>query len=158
MIDFDGFDLALISRIRSAWYTDATCQTLKSDSLPPTMPADVVACPSNPLDSGTSEWCKEAYKVINLNLPFPNCGVPPSLPPSNDQCVAPTGGPDYGGSKWICLADGNGSGSYVATKLTAWNNAACLSRNSRDCVWSSKECCEKLIATADGSTPYFEVC
>lgn len=76
------------------------------------------------------------------------------MPPST--CKATTGGPQYGGSKWICLADGNGSGNYVPVKLTANDNAACYSTNSADCVWTSKDCCEAIAASADGSTPYFE--
>lgn len=72
------------------------------------------------------------------------------------SCAAPKGGPDFGGSSFVCIKQGEGSEGYLAVKISAWNQAACLSKNSKDCHWTSLECCKGLVGSADGTTPYVE--
>ncbi|KAI9021857.1 hypothetical protein DFJ74DRAFT_670740 [Hyaloraphidium curvatum] len=134
------------------WFSDAGCSVLKPLAKPALQMVPGALCPPG---GGPVPWCKEAWQQLYLNMPQTQCGVPPPPPPSGG-CKAPTGGPNYGGSAFRCLQDGYGSDSYVPVKLTAWQNAACMSLNSRDCIWTDKACCEQLAATADGSTPYFE--
>ncbi|KAI9019076.1 hypothetical protein DFJ74DRAFT_708274 [Hyaloraphidium curvatum] len=137
-----------------SWFQDQNCQFLNPLGKPVAQVGPL--CPPN----GTAEggWCAAAWKAIGLKNTTLSCPKPPPPPPPppGTVCTAPTGGPDYGGSVWVCLEDHYTPGSWAPVKLTEWKNAACMSFNSKDCIWVDKACCDNLAATGDTTTPYFE--
>ncbi|KAI9022022.1 hypothetical protein DFJ74DRAFT_723075 [Hyaloraphidium curvatum] len=89
------------------------------------------------------------------------CGGPPySRTPSDDTpemtCRAPTGGPSYPGSSWTCLQDEGGADMWVPVKRTEQGQVGCMSTNSWDCIWAPRSCCERVAASGDDTSPYFE--
>ncbi|KAI9014251.1 hypothetical protein DFJ74DRAFT_645200 [Hyaloraphidium curvatum] len=133
------------------WFEDAECKILRPLAKPAITVAEGVRCRTG---GRGSNWCREAYDQIHLGKPQTDCSA--GLPPPDTTCEATIGGPDLEGSEFVCFQDGHGLDTFVPVKLTKYNQVACQSRNSRDCIWVSRSCCEKLAATADSTTPYLE--
>ncbi|KAI9007823.1 hypothetical protein DFJ74DRAFT_689215 [Hyaloraphidium curvatum] len=139
------------------WFKDQSCQELQPLAQDIKQVAGTIQCLYG--GAATGGWCAAAWQAIGMLNPQLSCDAPPPPPPPpppSDDCKAPTGGPDYGGSAWTCVQDKMGSMNWVPVKLTAWDNACCMSKNSRDCIWADKDCCFKLASSGDGTTPYFE--
>lgn len=96
-------------------------------------------------------WVVDAGLVLVWAFLAPATSAAPLTEKST--CSAPVGGPDYSGSYWQCISFEN---NWVPVKKTAWQNAACMSADSKTCLWVDKSCCDSLVATADSTTPYLE--
>jgi hypothetical protein len=91
----------------------------------------------------------------------PNYPRLPALTEPTWTCKAPVGSISYPGSDYTCLQDASGKDSWVPVKRTQNGQIGCMSTNSWDCIWSSRDCCQGLVnsaASIAGSSlaPFFE--
>ncbi|KAI9008693.1 hypothetical protein DFJ74DRAFT_711787 [Hyaloraphidium curvatum] len=76
---------------------------------------------------------------------------------ADPACVAPQGAAPVQMAKlWTCMQHGTGAASYIAVSTTPGGNPACLSRDARNCIWTSDECCKGLVNTAGSTAPFLE--
>jgi len=132
------------------WYQDDQCQVLQPLASNPTTVAFNIVC-NNQFGTGP-QWCEEARRVILEGQAPQQCGGSPVVP----TCAAPKGGYPYGGSSFRCMPDANNPNQFTPVKITAWKEIACMSHDSVNCIWSTQQCCESMVASSDASTPYME--
>ncbi|KAI9027783.1 concanavalin A-like lectin/glucanase domain-containing protein [Hyaloraphidium curvatum] len=80
-------------------------------------------------------------------------GTPPPVDGSGCPLI-PDSGPDYGGTRWQCLRDPSGADAYAPVKRTSYGESACMSTDSRNCIWVPQACCEALVAKGSGRNPF----